>query len=116
MRARRTFDDEFKAKIVEMVAAGAATQAEISRKYQISPVLIGRWKREYPTGKFFENASNSDIAGIKIRMAELERLVGELLLENKMLKKAKEFDTIQKKDDSLIITSSNAKLFRDGAK
>ena len=36
MRARRTFDDEFKAKIVEMVAAGAATQAEISRKYDIA--------------------------------------------------------------------------------
>jgi hypothetical protein len=56
------------------------------------------------------------IAGIRIRMAELERLVGELLLENKMLKKAKELDTIQKKDDSLIITSSNAKLFKDGAR
>ena len=75
--------------------------------------MIGRWKKEYSTGKFFENAKNTDVAGIKIRMAELERLVGELLLENK---KAKELDTIQKKDDSLIITSSNAKQFRDGAR
>jgi transposase-like protein len=116
MRVRRTFNDEFKAKIVETIAAGAASQAEISRKYGISPVMIGRWKREYSTGKFFENANNTDIAGIRIRMAELERLVGELLLENKMLKKAKELDTIQKKDDSLIITSSNAKLFKDGAR
>jgi len=116
MRARRTFDDEFKAKIVETIAAGAASQAEISRKYGISPVMIGRWKKEYLSGKFFENANNTDIAGIKIRMAELERLVGELLFENKMLKKAKELDTIQKKDDSLIITSSNAKQFRSGAR
>ena len=116
MRTRRTFDDEFKAKIVETIAAGAASQAEISRKYGISPVMIGRWKREYSSGKFFENTKNTDIAGIKIRMAEPERLVGELLLENKMLKKAKELDTIQKKDDSLIITSSNAKQFRDGVR
>ena len=116
MRVRRTFDDEFKARIVETIAAGAASQAEISRKYVISPVMIGRWKKEYSTGKFFENAKNTDIAGIRIRMSELERLLGELLLENKMLKKAKELDTIQKKDDSLIITSSNAKLFRDGAR
>ena len=78
--------------------------------------MIGRWKREYGSGKFFENAKNTDIASVKIRMAELERLVGELLFENKMLKKAKELYTIQKKDDSLIITSSNAKLFRNGAR
>jgi len=116
MRVRRTFNDEFKAKIVETIAAGAASQAELSRKYGISPVMIGRWKREYSTGKFFENANNIDIAGIRIRMAELERLVGELLLENKMLKKAKELDTIQKKDNSPIITSQNAKQFRDGVR
>ena len=59
--------------------------------------MIGRWKKEYSTGKFFENANNTDIASVKIRMAELERLVGELLFKNKMLKKAKELDTIQKK-------------------
>ena len=54
----RTFSDEFKAKIVEMVAADAATQTELSRKYGISPVMIGRWKREYSTRKFFENINN----------------------------------------------------------
>ena len=116
MKVRRTFNDEFKAKIVEMVAAGAATQAELSRKYGISPVMIGRWKREYSAGKFFENTNNFDIASLKVRISELERLVGELLLENKMLKKAKELDTIQKKDDLSIITSTNAKLFKDGAR
>jgi len=116
MRTRRTFSDEFKAKIVETIAAGAASQAELSRKYGISPVMIGRWKREYSTGKFFENKKNIDIASLKIRMSELERLVGELLLENKMLKKAKELDTIQKKDDLSIITSSSVRQLKDGAR
>ena len=31
MRARRSFNDEFKAKIVETIAAGAASQVELSR-------------------------------------------------------------------------------------
>lgn len=116
MRVRRSFSDDFKAKVVETIAAGAASQAELSRKYGISTVMIGRWKREYQSGKFFENRDNADIASIRIRMAELERLVGELLLENKMLKKAKELDTIQKKDDLPIITSRNAAQFRNGAR
>lgn len=42
MRIRRSFSDEFKAKIVETIAAGAATQAELSKKCGISPVMIGR--------------------------------------------------------------------------
>jgi len=116
MRIRRTFSDEFKAKIVETIASGAASQTELSRQYGISPVMVGRWKKEYLSGKFFENANNADIASIRIRMAELERLVGELALENKMLRKAKELDTIQKKDDFPIITSQNAKQYRNGAR
>jgi transposase len=116
MRVRRSFSDDFKAKVVETIAAGSASQAELSRKYGISTVMIGRWKREYRSGKFFENRDNADIASIRIRMAELERLVGELLLENKMLKKAKELDTIQKKGNSPIITSRNAAQFQNGAR
>jgi hypothetical protein len=77
--------------------------------------MIGRWKREYGSRKFFENKNNFDIASLKIRISELENLVGELLLENKMLKKAKELDTVQKKDDLSIITSSNYKQLKDGA-
>ena len=99
-----------------MIAVGKVSQAEFSRKYGISPVIIGRWKREYSTGRFFENTNNFDIASLKVRISELECLVGELLLENKMLKKAKELDTIQKKDYYLVITSTNAKLFKDGAR
>jgi transposase-like protein len=116
MRTRRTFSNEFKAKIVETIASGAASQAELSRQYGISPVMIGRWKKEYSSGKFFENKNNADIASLRIRMAELERLVGELTLENKMLRKAKELNTIQKKDDSPIITSQNAAQLQNGAR
>ena len=116
MRIRRTFSDEFKTKIIETIAMGSESQAEVSRKYQVSPVMISRWKKEYAAGKFFENKNNHDIASLKIRISELERLIGELLLENKMLKKAKELDSIQKKDDLLIITSSNARGLKGGAR
>jgi transposase-like protein len=43
-RARHTFTPEFKAKLVLDVLTGAASQAEVCRKHQISPTLFGLWK------------------------------------------------------------------------
>ena len=67
--------------------SGSATQAELAREYGVSPVLINRWKKEYKTGRFFENVNSSDMARLELRIRELEWLVGKLALENEMLKK-----------------------------
>ena len=40
MRARRTFTNEFKREVVELVVSGKVSQLEISRKYNISPEHI----------------------------------------------------------------------------
>ena len=96
MRARRTFTNDFKREVVETVASGQVSQLEMSRKYGISPVVISRWKREYEEGKFFENNS-PDTTRLEIRLRELERLVGELTVENRTLKKIIELVEPQKK-------------------
>jgi transposase-like protein len=85
MRIRRTFSDEFKRQTTEAIVSGQISQLEVSRKYSISPVIVSRWKKEYYSGKFFEN-SNPDYAKLEIRVKELERLVGRLTLENNTLK------------------------------
>ena len=51
---------------------------------EVSPLLISRWKKEYKSGKFFEN--NMDITKFELKLHELERVVGELTMENRMLK------------------------------
>ncbi|MQY74247.1 MAG: transposase [Clostridia bacterium] len=75
MRIRRTFTDDFKRQIAEAIISSQAVQLKLSRKYGISPVIILRWKKEYLTGKFFENKS-ADYQRLEIRVKELERLVG----------------------------------------
>jgi len=45
MRARRSFNDDFKKQVVESIVSGSATQAEMAREYKISPVLINKWKK-----------------------------------------------------------------------
>jgi transposase-like protein len=115
VRIRRTFTKEFKREVVELVVSGKASQLEISRKYNISPVVISRWKGEYHQGKFFEN-TNPDTTRLEIRVRELERLIGELTLENRTLKKMIELVEPQKKDRRRIYTSADWEASRKDAK
>jgi hypothetical protein len=52
----------------------------VSRKYGISPVVVSRWKKEYYSGKFFEN-TNPDYVRLQIKIKELERMVGRLTIK-----------------------------------
>ena len=115
MRVRRTFTNDFKREVVEAAASGQVNQLEMSRKYDISPVVISRWKSEYGQGKFFEN-SNPDTTGLEIRIRELERLVGELTVENRTLKKIIELVEPQKKSKQQIFTSKDWEISRKDAK
>ena len=116
MRVRRSFSDEFKKQVVESVVSGSATQAEIAREYKISPVIITRWKKDYKAGKFFENVDSYDMAKQELRIRELERLLGKLTLENEMLKRARDLNTKEKKEDLSIVTSKDWDQSQRGAK
>ena len=115
MRVRRTFTKDFKREVVEAVTSGQIRQLEMSRKYGISPVLISRWKREYGQGKFFEN-SNPDTTRLEIKLRELERLIGELTVENRTLKKIIELVEPQKKSKHQIFTSKDWEMSRKDVK
>jgi len=82
-------------KIAAMHALdGGATNAEIARKYQVSPHLLERWRGDW--------RAKGDLAfpglgrrGLSLpavddarRIAELERKIGQLTMENDFLKKA----------------------------
>jgi len=116
MRVRRSFSDDFKKQVVESIVSGSATQAEIAREYKISPVIITRWKKDYRAGKFFENVSSHDMAKLELRIRELERLLGKLTLENEMLKRVRDLNTREKKEDLSIVTSRDWKQSQGGAK
>ena len=115
-RQRRSFGNDFKKQIVESIVSGSATQAELAREYNISPVLINKWKKDYKTGKFFENVDSQDMAKLELRVRELERLLGKITLENEMLKKIRDLDTMKKKDNSSIVTSRDWDRLKGGAR
>ena len=81
---RRLFTREFKLKVVREIQGGRSV-AEVARAYQIHPVLLSRWQNQYLRfGESFRQATNDQ----EKRIAELERAVGQLTMENMLLKKA----------------------------
>lgn len=88
MRTRRSFTSAFKAKVVLECLSGEKSNSEVCREYQLSPILVSKWRTE-----FIENSAaiferNHKGSEDQNRISDLERLVGRLTLENEMLKKA----------------------------
>jgi transposase len=86
-RTRRSFPAQFKAQVVLELLTGTTTQAELCRKHNLKPQLLGNWKSsvlEHLHTLFEENPQHSQD---QLRMAELEQLIGRQAYELEILKK-----------------------------
>ncbi|MCL5771268.1 MAG: hypothetical protein M1479_03225 [Actinobacteria bacterium] len=57
-----------------------------------------------------------DITRFELKLHELERVIGELTMENRMLRQAIDLVEKEKKEQSLIVTSQDYKMLKRGAK
>ena len=92
--SRAAYSRDLKIAAMRALDTGSATTGEIARKYQLSPKLLERWRGEgrargelaFPgSGRRGVDTPGLDDAR---RMAELERKIGQLTMENDFLKKA----------------------------
>jgi len=93
-KTRRRYDREFKISVVAELESGKPP-AQIAREHGIHPSLPPRWRdelAEYPETAF---GGNGHLYKYQARIAELERMLGQLHAENELLKKA--FAMTQKK-------------------
>jgi transposase len=86
---RRKFTAEFKAQVVLELLSGAKSSAELCREHQIASSVLADWKTIFLTraASVFDHAE-SPSSQDGSRVAELERLLGRVTLENDILKKA----------------------------
>ena len=87
-RIRRSFSAEFKAQIVLQYLSGEASQAELCRKYNLKPNLIANWKAAVLDRLHTVFEADLAIDAERVRVAELEQLVGRQAYELDVLKKA----------------------------
>src|SRR5262249_20983574 len=93
---RRIFTPEFKREVVQQILSGEKTLAELSRQYDISPLVIRNWKRRFEYGAATAVKANDDVvaaselAAAKARIKELERALGRKTMEVEILRAAQE--------------------------
>jgi transposase len=84
---RRRFTREFKLHVIRELEAGKPP-AQAAREYQVHPTVLVRWHKEHL--QYAERAftGNGRLYKDAARIAELERLIGQLTMETALLKKA----------------------------
>ena len=87
-RTRRSFPADFKAQRVLELLTGAASQAELCRKYNLKPQLLSHWKAAVLERVHTLFQDDAQIGQDQVRIAELEQLVGRQAYELEILKKA----------------------------
>lgn len=90
MGTQRSYSPEFKQQVVEELLAGAKRPGQLCRERGIDFSTLRKWREQYAqqgsgawNGRALKTASAQED-----RIAELERIVGQLTVENIVLKKA----------------------------
>jgi putative transposase len=92
MEKRNRYTSEFKTKVVLEVLREEQTVNEIAAKYEMSPVMVSRWKAEFlerASSVFEKKTSEADKLKkeYESKQEHLEKLVGQLTVEVDWLKK-----------------------------
>lgn len=103
-KKRRKYSREFKLSVLREIESGK-TIAQVSREYEIHESVINKWKRQYRENPDEAFSGNGKISKDQAKIAELERTIGQLYLENTFLKK-----TLEHLEKSLLQYQKREKL------
>lgn len=86
---RKQYSPSFKAKVSLEALKDKETLAELSKKFEVHPTQIGKWKQEFLSraASLFEKATQAE-SGEQIDADQLYAKIGRLELENEFLKKS----------------------------
>lgn len=117
-RARRSFTTDFKRRVVEEYLDGRSSQAQLCRRYELSPTLVREWRRKYETGEFDgpdPTTASQRERELERRIAELERKVGQLTMENEVLQKRGRLPRRRNAANGLLVSGPPASASREDA-
>lgn len=84
-----TYSAEFKRETVEELISGEKKQSQICRERGIDVTTLRRWRLAYEEhGEAAWATPKTEDSSAEAKIAQLERLIGQLTVENTVLKKA----------------------------
>lgn len=107
---------EYYMMMAKQVVDEGLTYRQAAQIYNCSHGTVNHWVKQYRTGvlpgkvrksKMDASTRERDFLHLQHQVKNLKTEIGELYLENLMLKKALEYSRQIKKDDSSVITSEN---------
>ncbi len=89
MAKRRQFSAEFKAKVALEALRGELTLAEISKKFDVHPNMISKWKQQLAdqAASLFLRGKSDQAKASEADLKELHAKIGQLTIEKDFLKK-----------------------------
>jgi transposase-like protein len=86
-KKRRKFSGAFKAKVAIEALKERETLAELSKRFEVHPNMISKWKQEFleKSAEVFDKKSDDDS---EVDPEKLYAKIGQLEIENDFLKKS----------------------------
>src|SRR3989338_7994551 len=89
MGSRRSFTKEFKHSVIQQL--DSSSPAKICREHDIHLNMLHRWKKEYESNPSDAFQGNGKLWKEGAKIAQYERLIGQLYAEIDLLKKRTEY-------------------------
>jgi transposase-like protein len=108
MIKRNSYAVEFKRQIAFELLSGQTSIAAVSKREGITSATLAKWRDKYglESGGGSEELDKAELNELRRKLAHYEAALGELALENHILKKFQEFTVQQKKRNSSSKTTS----------
>ena len=88
-KTRRKFSGAFKAKVAIEALKERESMAELSKRFEVHPNMISKWKQEFVerSSELFDKKSDSETEA-EVDPNKLYAKIGQLEVENDFLKKS----------------------------